>query len=560
MLYKERESAPYEGDEPYIFLSCSQRDAGEAAEIIRGLQDRHFRVWFRQPGPGEEWPALLADRIRRCACMIALVSESYISSKECRAELDFAFEHDRPRILVYLSDISLPDGMALLHDGARAICKKDYPQEDLFYAELSEAEELKEARGAMDRGSREARMPFEIQSVDILDFSGDAIINPTDEYISGGGGLDAQIHRTAGFRYWLETQKIRRLAKGRAAITRGGDLKCRYVIHTAAPRWTGAAREVELLRSCYRSSFALAARHGLKTVALPLIGSGNRGFPKELVLRVATEEIRAFLTTHEDTYILLAVHDRGSFQPNSALLSSLKAYIRNAGSAELQARRRDAMLDQASTGAFPAVQGHMHPVSAEEASLEPEEADEAREAAKPLFQQRPKAAGSLPASRRKAGAKPAPSHDASPAPPPPPQKRKDVLYDIGEIPGWERFTPQRGAILDESFSEMVMRKIDERGYKKDSDCYSKANIDRKLFSRIRCDKHYHPKKTTALALAVALELSLSETNELLMKAGYSLSHSIESDLIVEYCIRQKIYDIFKINELLFQYDQALLGG
>ena len=106
---------------------------------------------------------------------------------------------------------------------------------------------------------------------------------------------------------------------------------------------------------------------------------------------------------------------------------------------------------------------------------------------------------------------------------------------------------------------MIMRKVAERGYQKDSECYARANIDRKLFSRIRCDKQYHPKKTTALALAVALELSLSETNELLMKAGYTLSPSILSDLIVEYCIREKIYNIFEINELLFQYDQALLG-
>ena len=115
-------------------------------------------------------------------------------------------------------------------------------------------------------------------------------------------------------------------------------------------------------------------------------------------------------------------------------------------------------------------------------------------------------------------------------------------------------------MLDESFSQMVMRKIDEKGYKKDSDCYGRANLDRRLFSRLRCDENYHPKKTTALALAVALELSLEETGELLQKAGYSLSRSILLDVIVEYCILQKNYDIFQINELLFQYDQPLLGG
>ena len=107
---------------------------------------------------------------------------------------------------------------------------------------------------------------------------------------------------------------------------------------------------------------------------------------------------------------------------------------------------------------------------------------------------------------------------------------------------------------------MVLRKIDEKGFKKDSDCYNRANIDRRLFSRIRSDQNYHPKKTTALALAIALELSLDETKELLMKAGYSLSHSILFDVVIEGCILERRYNIFEVNEILFYYDQPLLGG
>ena len=113
--------------------------------------------------------------------------------------------------------------------------------------------------------------------------------------------------------------------------------------------------------------------------------------------------------------------------------------------------------------------------------------------------------------------------------------------------------------LDKTFQEHLFTLIDRRGLK-DPEVYKKANIDRKHFSKIRSNVAYQPSKMTAVALAIALELNLDQTRDLLMRAGLALSSSSVFDKIIEYCIENEVYDIYEINCILFEYDQPLLGA
>ena len=341
-------------------------------------------------------------------------------------------------------------------------------------------------------------MPLKIIQNDITTLKVDAIVNAANESLLGGGGVDGCIHRAAGPGLLAECRTLNGCRTGSAKITGAYNLPCEYVIHTVGPIWHGGKRgEKDLLTSCYRTSLQLAAENHCETVAFPLISAGVYRYPKDQALRVAVDTITEFLKDHDMT-VYIVIFNKQSFQIRKDLLDDVAQYIEE---------NYEDLSEYLYEACQPAPQKRSASVVCESSSF----------AEPPL-------AASMP---------------SEPA----------AAYSLESAV----------AQLDESFTEMLLKKIDELGMT-DAECYKKANVDRKLFSKIRKDPQYKPSKPTALAFAIALELPLEEVQDLLMKAGFALSHSNKFDVIIEFFIKDGNYNIYEINEALFAFDQSLLGA
>ncbi|MBP5236409.1 MAG: macro domain-containing protein [Clostridia bacterium] len=362
-------------------------------------------------------------------------------------------------------------------------------------------------------------MPFSIINGDITKTVCDAIVNAANPSLLGGGGVDGAIHAAAGHDLVRECMTLGGCEPGDAKLTSGYGLPCRYVIHTVGPIWEGGnCGEPEILASCYRKSLSLAAERGCASVAFPLISAGAYGYPRREAFGIALREIKAFLNeeeTGEMTVYLVIYGDR-----------------RDLIGKDLSAGIGERLEERENMGAKAAAEPM--PVYGFDGM--------AAEAARPERAKRK--------SLRRIFRKEECCQEAAEF------RTADATAGSASLTG--SGISEALKMIDESFSQMLLRKIDEKGMT-DAECYKKANIDRKLFSKIRSDMHYRPSKSTVLAFAIALELPLAETKEMLMKAGFALSPSSVSDIIVEYFIRTGNYDIYEINGALFEYDQTLLG-
>lgn len=370
-------------------------------------------------------------------------------------------------------------------------------------------------------------MPLEIIRNDITRLEVDAIVNAANSTLLGGGGVDGAIHYAAGEELVKECATLGGCDTGDAKLTRGYKLPAKYVIHTVGPIWRGGENsEQELLSSCYEKSLQIARENGFKSIAFPLISAGVYGYPKSQALKVGVDAIREFLSLNDDMLVYIVIYDSGAVNAASAYYDKIREYIDDVYVDEKQEMfgRRTIENNEPMSVPLPA-------------SFAPSCADASM----------PNMADSTCYSEE--------SIEKS--------KRHKSIFSGISIGKNKKSDTSKGIdeyvkMLDESFADMLLRKIDEKGMT-DPECYKKANVDRKLFSKIRNNPEYRPSKNTVLCFAIALELSLEDTREMLLKAGFALSHSNKFDVIIEYFIVNQIYDFFEINEALLSFDQALLG-
>ena len=376
-------------------------------------------------------------------------------------------------------------------------------------------------------------MPLQIIRQDITKMQVDAIVNTTNEEKIGYSGVDLAIHTAAGIGLDRECATLPPLGLGQAQITGGYDLPSKYVIHTSGPIWrNGLMGESAILRSCYLESLKLAVKHGCQTVAFPLISSGVYGYPKDQVLKFAIQVITEFLYQNELT-VYLCVFDKRSYTFSQQLFYDIKAFIDDDYAEQRQARFFDMPVGC-----------ELSPSVVDPALISEPPKPERRRDIKPSVSNAPTFSCSYSRTPVKA------CDEAHPAPAPidkqPNSAIKKPLDD---------YLKQ----MDKSFQETLFELIDRSGMT-DVECYKKANVDKRVFSKIKSNKDYRPSKQTAVAFAIALRLSLDETQHLLSTAGMTLSRSNVFDKIIRYFIHNGIYDIFEINEALFEFDQVLLGS
>ena len=420
---------------------------------------------------------------------------------------------------------------------------------------------------------------------DITTLHVDAIVNAANNELRGGGGVDGAIHAAAG------AEQLHAFCKtlggcptGEAKLSPGFNLPAKFIIHTVGPVWQGGSfHEKTLLTSCYIRSLELAQQKHCKTVAFPLISAGAYGYPYDDALQIAYDTCQRFLTeTKADMEIFIVLYQRGpgyaanvrrhtdySKLPDGNVFRQVAEYIRDnyhfdAEEAEreeaaevlsakdsLAAYHEDTFVAYDMVPDFEDIEppAPRKPVAKKAKKRMPEE----ESSEKICFSKASSAKQTVPDfdSAKEAAMGSAP---AAASPRPAPREKRRVSSSLrrwldedyrpsAKLPKPGDFT------VEETFTQLLIRYMREK-HMDPPEVYNNACLDRKLFSKILGNMYYQPKKYTAVRLALGLKLSPEETDKLLNAAGFVLSRSKLTDLVIAYCIGTNKRDLWEVNGLL----------
>lgn len=346
-------------------------------------------------------------------------------------------------------------------------------------------------------------MPFKIVRNDITRMQVDAIVNTANEAPIYSTGVDTAVYMAAGAEELLEErQRIGFLDEGEVAITPGFKLPAKYILHAVSPCYIdGSFDEEKKLRSCYQKSLLLAYENKCESIAFPLISTGGFRYPKEEAIRIAIDEINAFLLQYE-MLVYLVVFDEKSTELGIKLNSELETYIDKHYVCKQNEIEYGAKYFNSLTEECKMCTPQMPPsIMQESICFEESSCD-------------------------------------------------DEYFDFLEEN--ETALNERMQHLSDTFQEYLFYLIESKGLT-NAEVYKNAIITKQLFSKIKLNPQYHPDKTTAMRLCVGAKLSLDETVDLLARAGYALSPCDKRDIIFSFFIENKVFNMIEIDIALEEH-------